>query len=399
VLISHVSFRAATARASLLLLGTGALLLAIDSATAAQAGRMYHRAVCAPIPAGSARCHSEVVTDENGLPLVSLNAPVRGYTPAQLRDAYKIEAMGTSSTIIAAVAALGYDNAESDLAVYRSTFGLPPCTKANHCFRKLNQDGKPRDYPPQDLDWAQDSAIDLEMASAMCPNCRTLLIEANQNSFADLGIAEDTAARLGAHVIVNSYGGDEPGSQQFEHFYDHPGVAVVASSGDRGFVVQFPASSSHVIAVGGTRLSPDDTTLRGWTEAAWANGGSGCSIIYAKPPWQHDSGCANRTIADVAAEADPATGVAIYGPLASGGSGWLEFGGTSVAVPIIGGIYGANGGRTHEGRNLYHHRRALFDVKTGSNGICDPAYLCTAERGYDGPTGNGTPNGMGAFGK
>ena len=327
------------------------------------------------------------------------NAPVRGYTPAQLRDAYKISETGNPTTIIAAVAALGYDNAEADLNVYRSTFGLPPCTRANHCFRKLNQEGKPRNYPPQDLDWAQDSAIDLEMASAMCPRCRLMLIEADQNSFANLGIAEDTAARLGTHVIVNSYGGDEPGSQQFEHFYDHPGVAVVASSGDRGFVVQFPASSSHVIAVGGTRLEMDDTKRRGWTESAWANGGSGCSIMYAKPRWQHDTGCAKRTVADVAAEGDPATGVAIYGPLASGGSGWLEFGGTSVAVPIIGGIYGANGGQVHEGRDLYHHRRGLFDVKTGSNGSCDPAYLCTAGPGYDGPTGNGTPNGIAAFGK
>lgn len=297
------------------------------------------------------------------------------------------------------MAALGYDNAESDLAFYRSTFGLPPCTRANHCFKKLNQEGKPRHYPPQDLDWAQDSAIDLEMASALCPNCKLLLIEADQNSFANLGAAEDTAAELGAHVIVNSYGGDEPGSQQFEHFYDHSGVAVVASSGDRGFIVQFPASSSHVIAVGGTRLEMDDSKRRGWKESAWADGGSGCSILYAKPKWQHDNGCAMRTVADVAAEADPVTGVAIYGPLASGGSGWLEFGGTSVAVPIVGGIYGANGGQTHEGRDLYRRARDLFDVKTGSNGICNPAYLCTAIRGYDAPTGNGTPDGVAAFGK
>jgi hypothetical protein len=362
-----------------------------------RSGDVFHRAVCAPVTGEAARCHAHVVTDANGAPLVS--ADPRGYTPQQLRDAYKDDATGDPSTIVAVVAALGYDNAESDLAFYRSTFGLPPCTKSNSCFKKLNQEGKPRDYPPQNLDWAQDSAIDLEMASAMCPACKLLLIEADQNSFADLGAAEDTAVRLGAHVIVNSYGGDEPGSQQFEHFYDHPGVAVVASSGDRGFIVQFPASSSHVIAVGGTRLVSDGNKHRGWSESAWKDGGSGCSTIYAKPKWQQDSGCAMRTVADVAAEADPGTGVAIYGPLASGGSGWLEFGGTSVAVPIVGGIYGANGGHTHEGRDLYHHRRALFDVKIGSNGTCDPAYLCTAEPGYDGPTGNGTPNGIAAFGR
>jgi subtilase family serine protease len=364
-----------------------------------RAGDTYHRAVCPLAGEDAARCHSHIVTDADGRPLVSLQAPVAGYTPAQLRDAYKITASGNASTIIAAVAAYGYDHAEADLAFYRNYFGLPPCTRKNRCFKKLNQDGMARDYPKQDLDWAQDSAINLEMASTMCPACTLYLIEANENSFASLGAAEDTAARLGAHVLLNSYGGDEPGSQQFEHFYDHPGVAVVASSGDRGFVVQFPASSSHVIAVGGTRLVPDAGKHRGWSESAWAEGGSGCSIIYEKPPWQHDSGCTRRTVADVAAEADPQTGVAIYGPLANGGSGWLEFGGTSVAVPIVGGIYGTNGGVVHEGRDLYRHARALFDVKTGSNGSCDPDYLCTALPGYDGPTGNGTPNGIAAFGK
>jgi hypothetical protein len=358
---------------------------------------VYHRPVCGPVASAHARCHAHVVTGKNGIPLISVDP--RGYTPQQLRDAYKIAATGDRSTVIAAVAALGYDNAESDLAFYRAYFALPPCTRDNHCFKKLNQQGRPRDYPPQDVDWAQDSAIDLEMASAMCPNCKLILIEADQNSFANLGAAEDTAARLGAHVIVNSYGGDEPGSQQFEHFYDHPGVAVVASSGDRGFIVQFPAASSHVVAVGGTRLEADDNKHRGWTESAWADGGSGCSTLYAKPKWQRDTGCAMRTVADVAAEADPSTGVAIYGPLVNGGSGWLEFGGTSVAVPIIGGIYGANGGHMHEGRDLYRQARVLFDVKSGNNGVCDPAYLCTAGGGYDGPTGNGTPNGIVAFGK
>jgi subtilase family serine protease len=222
-----------------------------------RSGNVYHRAVCPWASEGAARCHSHIVTDANGRPLVNLQAPVAGYTPARLRDAYKIAARGDPSTVIAAVAAYGYDNAESDLAFYRNYFGLPPCTRKNRCFKKLNQNGNARDYPKQDLDWAQDSAIDLEMAGAMCPACTLYLIEANENSFASLGAAEDTAARLGAHVILNSYGGDEPGSQQFEHFYDHPGATVVASSGDRGFIVQFPASSSHVIAVGGTRLVPD----------------------------------------------------------------------------------------------------------------------------------------------
>lgn len=345
-----------------------------------------------------ARCHALIVTDGSGHPVQNADAPVAGHTPNDLRDAYKIAGAGDRSTIVAVVAAYGYDNAESDLATYRSFFGLPACTKDSGCFRKFNQRGEENDYPAQDLDWAQDSAIDLEMAGAMCPNCTLYLVEADLNSFVNLAAAENTAAALGAHVIVNSYGGDEPNTQSFESSYHHKGVAVVASSGDRGNIVQFPSSSTYVVAVGGTHLARSGNK-RGWTESAWSDGGSGCSAIYAKPKFQHDTGCAKRTTADVAAIADPFTGVAIYGPVAGGGSGWLEFGGTSVAAPIIAGIYGVNGGSVHDNRDPYRHRKALFDVKSGSNGTCDPAYLCTAGKGYDGPTGLGTPNGATAFGE
>ena len=362
-----------------------------------RSGDHFARPVCGPVQMGDARCHARIVTDATGRSIEGVHAPIAGYVPSDLRDAYKVSAEGSPSTIIAVVAAYGYDNADSDLNTYRSFFGLPACTGDGGCFRKFNQRGREKNYPAQNLDWAQDSAIDLEMASAMCPACTLYLVEGDVNSFASLGAAENTAARLGAHVIVNSYGGDEPGSQQFEHFYVHRSVAVVASSGDRGDIVQFPASSSHVIAVGGTHLARDGSD-RGWSETVWKDGGSGCSILYAKPKWQNDSGCARRTVADVAAEADPFTGVAIYGPVAGGGSGWLEFGGTSVATPIIGGVYGANGGKVHASRDLYRHTESLFDVTSGSNGTCDPAYLCNGEAGYDGPTGNGTPNGSAAFG-
>lgn len=368
----------------------------LPSASAAQ--HLREKPVCPPARGSAAQCHSHIVTDRTGRPIQNARVPVGGFTPADLRDAYKISGSGDRSTIVAIVAANGYDNAETDLATYRSFFGFPPCTKESGCFRKFNQRGEEKDYPAQDLDWAQDSAIDLEMASAMCPNCTLYLVEADLNSFVNLAAAENTAALLGAHAIVNSYGGDEPNTQRFVSAYRHKGVAVVASSGDRGNIVQFPSSSPYVVAVGGTHLSRA-TNRRGWTESAWSDGGSGCSTIYAKPKFQHDAGCSNRTTADVAAVADPFTGVAIYGPVAGGGSGWLEFGGTSVAAPIVAGIYGVNGGKVHDNRNPYRHRQALFDVKTGSNGTCDPAYLCTAGKGYDGPTGLGTPSGSAAFGE
>src|SRR6185437_8916086 len=189
--------------------------------------------------------HADIVTDKAGKLLVSAQPPVAGLGPADLRDAYKITTSGNSSTVIAIVDAFGYTNAESDLGVYRSNFGVPACTTANGCFKKLNQNGEQGNYPAQNIGWAQESALDLDMASAMCPSCQIWLVEGNTNSYNDLGTAVKTAASLGAHVISNSYGGGEGGTQSFEGNYNHAGVAVTASTGDAGFGVQFPRSEEH----------------------------------------------------------------------------------------------------------------------------------------------------------
>jgi len=364
-----------------------------------RSGNVYHVAVCSRlIPKGTARCFAHVVTDSAGN-AIGTTTP-RGFGPSDLLSAYNVTTKGKSSTIIALVDAFGYTNAESDLGVYRAQFGLPPCTTANHCFKKLDQKGKEKNYPAQNTGWAQESALDLDMASAMCPKCKIILVEANTNSFKNLGAAENTAAAEGAHVISNSYGGGEGGSQPFEVDYDHAGIAVTASTGDSGFAAgpQFPATSPHVTAVGGTHLVRSGTT-RGWTETVWQGTGSGCSIFYTKPTWQTDTGCAKRMEADVSADADPSTGVAVYGPTSAGGSAWFVFGGTSVAAPLVGGVYANNGGAVNYGSNPYANTGALNDVTVGSNGTCtsDPAYFCNAEVGYDGPTGLGTPNGVTAF--
>jgi subtilase family serine protease len=363
-----------------------------------KSGNTYHTAVCPEEPGPVAHCDSRIVTDSSGHPMGSSQPPIGGLFPANLRDAYKITATGSPSTIIAIIDAFGYTNAESDLAVYRAQFGLPPCTTANGCFKKLNQKGQEKNYPAQDIGWAQESALDLDMASAMCPNCTIYLIEANTNSFKNLATAANTAALAGAHVISNSYsGGESQSTKRLEPGYDHPGVAVTASTGDSGYGVGYPATSPHVIAVGGTHLVKDNSA-RGWSETVWSGTGSGCSTVFQKPTWQTDTGCSRRMTADVSAVADPATGVAVYGPNGGGVSQWLVFGGTSVSAPLIGGIYGANGGTVSYASNLYAHTADLFDVTAGSNGSCQPAYFCHAEVGYDGPTGLGTPNGIGAFG-
>ena len=361
-----------------------------------RSGNTFHKAVCGRVVGAVARCHAHVVTDSAGRMLTSVRPPISGKTPADLRDAYKMTATGSSSTIVAVVDAFGYDTAEADLAVYRTQWGLPDCTTANGCFKKLNQKGKQKNYPPQNNGWATESALDLDMASAMCPNCQVWLVEADTNSFQNLGKAVDTAASLGAHVISNSYGGSEGGyAPRFEHYYSHPGVAVTASTGDVGYGVQAPADMPDVISVGGTHLVADGSD-RGWSETVWRGAGSGCSKQFAKPEWQKDKKCKGRMVADVSAVADPATGVAVYVM-----GHWTVVGGTSVSAPLIGGIFGANGGIVDRASTLYANSSAFFDVTTGSNGTCHTgakAYFCNGEVGYDGPTGLGTPNGSSAFG-
>ena len=392
-----------------LLLLTTAIAFGWSAAASAQtverSGNVFHVAVCShAVPAGMARCHAHVVTDSGGRRLINRferkNAAAHlmpdGFSAAQLRAAYFATATGSQSTIVAIVDAYGYTNAEADLAVYRSTNALPACTSANSCFGKYNESGNQNVYPKQDVGWAQETALDLDMVSAMCPNCKIILIEANSSGFSDLAAAVNTAVRMGAHVVSNSYGGNERGTQSYESAYNHFGVAITVSSGDSGYGVQFPASSPHVIAVGGTSLSPA-FNIRGWTERAWTSAGSGCSNLYPKPTWQKDPLCSKRMVADVSAVADPNTGVAVYGPITATTSGWQVYGGTSVAAPLIGGIYGANGAAVNYGSTPYVYKTQLFDVTTGANGSCGRTYFCTAGAGYDGPTGLGTPYGASAF--
>ena len=372
-----------------------------------RSGRVFHAPVCpGPAAAGAARCHAHVVTDGAGNPLAKSATPngtPSGYGAATLRTAYNVTATGSASTTIAIVDAYGYPNAEADLAKYRTQFGLGDCTTANGCFQKVNQTGG-TNYPRSNTGWAQETALDLDMASAMCPGCKILLVEARSANYSDLAAAENYAAAH-AGVVSNSYGGGESGSQAYDSSYNHPGVAITVSSGDSGFGVQFPASSEFVTAVGGTSLFV--TSVGGWlSETAWSGAGSGCSSVYGKPAWQADTGCGNRTVTDVSAVADPNTGVAVYGPVTQSISGWLVFGGTSVAAPLVGGIYAATGVRpastgvcsnAYPSCYPYQNPSYLHDVTSGSNGACGGSYLCTAVVGYDGPTGLGTPKGVGAF--
>jgi subtilase family serine protease len=322
-----------------------------------------------------------------------------GLTPNDLQHAYQLpSATAGKGQTIAIVDAYDDPNAEADLAIYRSTFGLPACTTANGCFTKVDQRGS-KHYPQADANWAGEISLDLDMVSAIAPHSHILLVEAASDSFKDLGSAVNTAVRLGATEVSNSYSGQETSADatNLAHDYNHPGVTITASSGDTGYRVQLPAAFKTVIAVGGTSLSRA-SNARGWTESAWGGSGSGCSQYISKPAWQKDSQCHHRAVADVAAVADPDTGVAVYNSYESYGSNWTAYGGTSASAPIIASVYAlADNAARIDGAYLYSHASDLNDISGGSNGTCAISYLCNSHQGYDGLTGLGTPHGIGAF--
>jgi hypothetical protein len=357
------------------------------------------RACPDPVRPGQVTCLALVRTDVTPQHGIQPQGRPSGLGATDLRDAYRLPtASGGAGQTVAIINVFDDPKAESDLAVYRAQYGLPACTTANGCFRKINAKGGTT-LPRADTGWAEEMSLDLDMVSAACPLCRILLVEADQPSIANLGEGVDTAVRLGAKYISNSYGGPEEATASatdFRHF-DHPGVAITAASGDGGYGVLFPATSPRVTAVGGTSLLRA-ANARGWNETAWNGAGSGCSAHAVKPIWQTDAGCPRRTVADVSAVADPRTGVAVYDTFGFGG--WQVVGGTSASAPIIAGAYALAGSPPsgYPAAVPYAHPTKLNDVVQGSTGICNPAYLCTAGPGYDGPTGLGTPNGVAAFG-
>jgi subtilase family serine protease len=343
-----------------------------------------------------AECFALVRTDVVG-------PDVNGYGPPDLQSAYNLpSATKGSGQTVAIVDAFDQPNIESDLQVYRTNFGLPTCNSSNGCFQKLNQDGLPGPYPPPNTGWGQEISLDVDMVSASCPNCNIILIEATDNSFKNLGIAVKRAVKLKADVVSNSYGAAgnyKAWGIMKAYTYRHP--VIMASSGDSGYGPSVPAGFPTVVSVGGTSLRRI-TSGRGWQETVWNGTNSGCSTKQMKPTWQTDKVCKGKTQNDVSAVSNPGTGVAFYDTY--GGPGWGVIGGTSVASPLLAGIYGLaeNGSKIDNAASHFWAQGAsLYDVVSGSNGICTPpdkrAYWCTGEVGYDGPTGNGTPNGTGAF--
>jgi subtilase family serine protease len=317
------------------------------------------------------RANCTVAINTNVPPLTDATTPsnlLPGLHPSDLRSAYALPWQNGSGTV-AIVDAYDNPNAEADLTVYRTAYGLPPCTSSNGCFRKVNQRGDSSSYPSPDNGWSAEIAMDADMVSAVCPNCGILLVEANSNSLDDLGAAVDTAAAMGAKEISNSYYAPEWSGETAEDVhYNHPGVAITVSAGDQASPF-YPAASPYVTSVGGT-------TLSNGTESAWAYAARGCSAYESRPKWQNgNTGCKTRSIVDVAAVADPQTGVSMYDSIAGG---WLVAGGTSVGAPIVAAAY-ALSGNPQPPAFSYNHAESFNDV---------------APSGYDLVTGLGSPNGV-----
>jgi subtilase family serine protease len=372
-----------------LLLGTWMLALASPAAAAPVVGMAHSQArVCAVAAPGFAACDALVVTDAaKGQPLATA-AYSNGLAPAQLATAY---GRGTGTPLVAVVDAYANPNAVQDLNAYRTQFGLGLAS-----LTQVDQNGGSIGNVGGNVGWGQEEMLDLEMVSAICPSCRILYVGAKSSSFTDLAAAVTQAHTQGANYISNSYGAPEFRTEGSWTQWNITGAVVTVSAGDSGFGVEFPAASQGVVAVGGTTLKLKSDNTRD-SETVWSGTGSGCSSYIAKPSWQHDLGCSKRTVADIAAVADPATGVAVYDSYGStGGANWYIFGGTSVSSPIVAAIFTTYGGTS--AANLYSATSGLYDVTSGSNGRCSTpktlakAYLCTGIVGYDGPTGNGTPN-------
>ncbi len=357
-----------------------------------------HTAACTPGMATFA-CKARVRTD--GQNHIKPFATPSGFGPADLTSAYKLDPAKTSTATIAIVDAFNYPNAESDLATYRSQFGLPPCTKANGCLKIVNQNGATSPLPgnaPAGDDWTVEAALDLDLASAACPTCKLVLVEAQDDQGNGLFTSQNAAAAMpGVVVISDSWGGSSDGTDATldSQFFTHSNVNIFVATGDNGVNTQpdYPSTSARVIGVGGTSLKKSTTATRGWTEGAWSGAGSSCSSVTAKPGFQSvvpSAACTKRAASDVSAVADPNTGLAVFN---AANGGWIVVGGTSASSPFVAGVYARYGiTASNDASFAYAHAGQFFDITTGKNGSCGGA-LCNAGAGWDGPTGLGTPNG------
>ena len=385
--------------------------------------------VCAGV--AQDRCLAQLVTVAPGSSKALATPAPEGYGPADFAAAYDLPAAGVGSTNTIAILDEGaFPGLEADLGTYRAQYGLPACTTANGCFKQVNEHGgaplaagTTANQKLFDEEVGVETTLDVDMASAACPTCHILEITVNRDittsqdqAAEDFGVAMNTAAKLGASAASVSYqfapdATLDLGAAARDFF--HPGMAITASSGDGGYEGTpsgWPQNLPSVTSVGGTSLyRTPGAGHDGFTETAWDGSGSGCAAELPPAlgqPTAVSAACAgHRADADVAADADPTTGAAVYddyAPYSGQPYGWIAVGGTSQSSPFIAGLYARGGNLANvEGPNtLYADPSSAFnDVTVGQNAPANSGctVLCVSGPGWDGPTGLGTPDGLSGF--
>lgn len=387
-------------RAYWVLLATGAALVMLSTLGPADAAAPppppspVHAAPVCPGPAnpGTARCHSRVVT-RDGRPFASTTPT--GLSPATIKAVYNFPTSSTAGagTTIAIVDAYDHPNIEKDLNVFSQQYGLPPCTTANGCFKKVNQTGGTR-YPRTDSGWALEIALDVEWAHAIAPGAKILLVEASSNSFANLLAAEDYA-KAHAQYVSNSWGaGEFSGETAYDGHFVQSGVSFFVSAGDSGLPADYPSASPNVISVGGTTLHFDGSgNFSG--ETGWSDSGGGCSAYETATSAQSSfsqygqvSCGGKRATPDVSLDADPASGLSVYDSVRyQGQQGWFTVGGTSAGAPMWA-ARAAVAGAVVNAAYVYSGSITYRDITSGNNGApCLVGYdLCTGRGSWTGAT-------------
>jgi subtilase family serine protease len=343
-------------------------------------------AVCPSAAFGTARCHALVVSDRQGNPLASTSPT--GLSPATIKGVYSFTTSLTAGggKTIAIVDAYDDPNAESDLAVFSNQYGLPPCTTANGCFQKVDQNGR-SSYPRTNTGWALEISLDVQWAYAIAPGARILLVEASSNSLANLFAAEDYA-KSHAQYVSNSWGASEfSGESANDSHSVQSGVSFFVSSGDAGLPAEYPSASPNVISVGGTTLHFNGSTFT--SETGWTSGGGGCSAYENATAAQSafgeygQVGCGGkRATPDVALDADPASGVSVYDSVRyQGQQGWFTVGGTSGSSPMWA-ARSAVAGTAVDAATVYGSTITFRDITQGNNGApCLVGFDLCAGRG------------------
>ncbi len=326
-----------------------------------------------------------------------IDPSVAGWAPSDFQARYDLpSSTGGKGQIVAIVDAYDNPNVASDLAAYRSHFGLGTAS-----FTKYNQRGQTKKYPGGSTGWGLEIDLDVQMVSAICPLCTIDLVEADSSDSADLQTAEAEAVALGAHVVSNSWVCYGSYTCVDPSYFDKPGVLYTAGTGDVGYGFSgAPAALPSVVSVGGTVLAKSRST---YDEIVWDGTGAACATDVAKPAWQHDPDCTSRTEGDVSAVAWQVAEYDTYGY-----HGWFTVGGTSIATPMIAAVYALAGNAAKQvaAKKIWllkkqERNAALHDISSGSDGSCGGSYLCQAGTNqfhtYSGPAGWGTPNGTQAF--